>query len=476
MPRAWRARRAMNGARDVAARVLVRVEKERAFAAAALEAELARAAQLDARDRALATELVYGTLRVAPWLDAQLARFAPRGTAKLDAQVRACLQLAAYQLFFMRVPAFAAVNEAVQAVRDARGPRVAAFANAVLRKVAAEAQRARPPGADARPGRPRARRRRGREALERSLDVDEARACLGAGRLPRARSERSLGAGEARGVPAVQPCEPAGRGAAGRGGAAAERRRVGRAPAARPRPTRRSRPGRASPLAILVRGARASRSDSPGFAEGAWSVQEEGSQVAALAAGRGDPERRCSTRAPGAETRRRFSRAPWASAGAVDACDASPAKLERLRHGARRVSAFARAPRSRSTGASAPARSSGVYDRVLVDAPCSGVGTLRRRPEIALRRQPERPRGARPHPVEAIARRAAAHVRPGGSLVYVVCSVLREEGEAVIDALSARPDAALPDVRQAAASRRSDWLLPHVHGTDGYFVATLVRR
>jgi 16S rRNA (cytosine967-C5)-methyltransferase len=64
----------MSGARDVAARVLVRVEKDHAFAAAALEAELARAGDLDARDRALATELVYGTLRVAPWLEAQIAQ------------------------------------------------------------------------------------------------------------------------------------------------------------------------------------------------------------------------------------------------------------------------------------------------------------------------------------------------------------------------------------------------------------------
>ncbi len=172
----------MNGARDVAVRVLVRVEKEHAFAAAALEAELGRAAQLDARDRSLATELVYGTLRVSPWLDAQLARFAPRGTEKLDARVRACMQLAAYQVFFMRVPAFAAVNEAVQAVSDARGPRVAAFANAVLRKVAEQAGSARAAeGADAQILEEAVVESTPvwlRESLERSLGVDETRAFL----------------------------------------------------------------------------------------------------------------------------------------------------------------------------------------------------------------------------------------------------------------------------------------------------------
>jgi len=106
----------VTGARDVAARVLVRVAKDQAFASAALEADLARAVQLDARDRALATELVYGSLRVEPWLMKEIGQFAPRGMASVDARVRAHLTLAAYQLFFTRVPAFAAVNEAVAAV------------------------------------------------------------------------------------------------------------------------------------------------------------------------------------------------------------------------------------------------------------------------------------------------------------------------------------------------------------------------
>src|SRR6185437_2267430 len=82
----------------------------------------------------------------------------------------------------------------------------------------------------------------------------------------------------------------------------------------------------------------------------------------------------------------------------------------------------------------------GTYDRVLVDAPCSGVGTLRRRPEIGLRRQAE-DLVALARTQEAIALRAAQHVRPGGTLVYVVCSVLRDEAEAVVEALAQ----ALPD-------------------------------
>src|SRR6185295_3032 len=97
-----------------------------------------RNVQLDARERALATELTYGTLRLLGWLEKRVARHASRGIGAIDVHVRAHLFVAAYQLLVLtRVPAFAAVDEAVSAVRALRGARVAGFANAVLRKVAA---------------------------------------------------------------------------------------------------------------------------------------------------------------------------------------------------------------------------------------------------------------------------------------------------------------------------------------------------
>jgi 16S rRNA (cytosine967-C5)-methyltransferase len=436
----------MKGARDVALRVLVRVEKEHAFAAAALEAELARAADLEARDRALATELVYGTLRVAPWLEARIAPHAPRGTAKLDALVRACLMLAAYQLLFMRVPAFAAVNEAVQAVREARGPRVAAFANAVLRKVAAQAAEMRAPGgADARLLAEATLESTPvwlREALERSLGETDARAFLRCAVEPPAvalRVEAALERAEERDawVERLRAAAP---------GASIE-------------------PGRASPLAILVRGA-GKPQKLPGYAEGAWSVQEEGSQAAALALGARPGETVLDACAGRGNKTALLARAVG-DGGAVDACDASPAKLERLGEELARVGLRPRATFAVDWGVGS-GEVTGAYDRVLVDAPCSGVGTLRRRPEIALRRKPD-DLGALARAQGAIARQAATHVRPGGTLAYVVCSVLREEAEEVTGALLE----ALPDFRALEAGFR---LLPHVHGTDGYFVAKLVRR
>ena len=436
----------MRGPREVAARVLVRVEKEHAFAAAALEAELVRAADLEARDRALATELVYGTLRVSPWLEAQIAPHAPRGTAKLDAFVRACLTLAAYQLYFMRVPAFAAVNEAVGAIREVRGPRVGAFANAVLRKLAAQAAEARAgEGAEAR--------------LLGDATVDSTPAWL------REALERSLGPEGARSFLLCSVDAPA---VALRVEGAIERAAERDAWVERLRaaaPDAAIEPGRASPLAILVRGA-GKPQKLPGYADGAWSVQEEGSQVAALSLGARPGETVLDACAGRGNKTALLARAVG-STGAVDACDASPAKLERLGEELTRVGLRARATYAVDWSVGS-GEVEGTYDRVLVDAPCSGVGTLRRRPEIALRRKAE-DLSALALVQGAIARRAATHVRPGGTLAYVVCSVLREEGEAVIDTLRE----ALPDFEALEPSFR---LLPQVHGTDGYFVAKLVRR
>jgi 16S rRNA (cytosine967-C5)-methyltransferase len=438
-------RDAVSLARDIAASVLVRVEKDKAFAAAALEAEIARAPTLEARDRALATELVYGALRVTPWLDARLTRFTPRGTAKLDARVRACLTLATYQLFFTRVPAFAAVNEAVQAVSDARGPRLGAFANAVLRKVAAEAGRAR--GSDdaeaalleeavVESTAPWLR-----QALERSLGVEGARAFLRCGVAPPA---VALRVDEAIDQPGARD-------------AWVERLRAAV-------PEASVEPGRASPLAILLRGA-GKPQRLPGFEEGAWSVQEEGSQAAALAVGALPGETVLDACAGRGNKTALLARAVGPN-GAVDACDTSAAKLERLQTELARVGQRPRATFAVDWSVGS-GEVTGVYDRVLVDAPCSGVGTLRRRPEIGLRRRGE-DLSALARTQEAIAKSAAVHVRPGGCLVYVVCSVLREEAEDVLAALAS----SLPDFDAAETFR----LLPHVDGTDGYFVARLVRR
>jgi len=438
----------MTRPRDIAAHVLTRVEKQQAFAAAALESELARAVQLDARDRALTTELVYGSLRVQPWLLGEIAPFVPRGMGRLDSGVRAHLVLAAYQLYFTRVPAFAAVNEAVSAVRAARGQRVAAFANAVLRRVAeraaatGETQREEAVFASAPAWM--------RSALERALSPEGARALLRAGAEAPAVAIRVEHAVE---------------------------REAWLARLAAAAPQARFEAGRVSPRAILAWGA-GKPQRLPGWSEGAWSVQEEGAQLAAIAVGAREGSTVLDACAGRGNKTALLARAVG-DAGAVDACDSSPSKLERLGAELGRLGLRARATFAVDWTVG-PGDVTGEYDAVLVDAPCTGVGTLRRRPEIALRRESADLEALTRMQV-AIATRAAGFVRPGGSLVYVVCSVLREEGEDVVDAVvRARPDLVpaafdVPEARAIAGDSPIFRLLPHVHGTDGYLVARLVR-
>ena len=443
------ARRA--SAREVAANVLARVEKDTAFAAAALDAEIERAVQLDARDKGLATELVYGTLRVLPWLTARIERHAKKGIGKLEPHSRAHMLLAAYQVAFLtRVPVFAAVSEAVSGVTARSGPKVGAFANAVLRKVATDAATERPSfataAAESMPQWIVA-------ALVRALGEEGAHAFVAAGALPppvglRVEDETPA-AREACLVALTEAC-----------------------------PAATLALGKASPRAILAHGA--GRIEKlPGFEVGRFMVQEEGSQVVALALGARPGERVLDACAGRGNKTSLLARAVQPG-GAVDACDLHASKLTRLTTELLRVG-LAPGHTFAVDWTAGSGDVTGTYDRVLVDAPCSGVGTLRRRPDLALRRDPQDLAALTTTQTE-IALRAGHHVKVGGRLVYAVCSVLLEECEDVVAALLARaPELGLapfdaPELTALAGDSPTLRLLPHVHGTDGYFLASFLRK
>jgi 16S rRNA (cytosine967-C5)-methyltransferase len=408
-------------ARTVAARVLVRVMRDQSFAAAALETELSRAAQLEPRDRALATELVYGSLRVLPFLSAELDARAKRPIESLPWEARAALWVAAEQIFFLRVPAFAAVDEAVTAVKRAAGPHVAGFANAILRKLAAAPKPDRAEAVLASCPRDLF------DALVRALGEDGARAFVSETKPP-----------------------PVGLRVREAGAREDVMKRLAAA-----YPSAELRAGTVSPLAILARGIGKPQS-LPGFAEGEISVQEEGSQAVALAAGA-----RAGETVLDACAGRGNKTGVLALSGAnVDACDRDPRKLDRLREDLARIGVAPRATYAVDWSVGS-GEVTGTYDAVLVDAPCSGTGTLRRRPELLLR--PRTDLRERTKLQRAIALAAAAHVAPGGRFVYAVCSVLREEAEDVISALPLEPTG-------------SERLLPYIHGTDGYFLASFRKR
>jgi 16S rRNA (cytosine967-C5)-methyltransferase len=419
-------------ARALAGRVLERIEKDGAYAAAALDAELDRHPQLDPRDRALLSELVYGVLRTEQALETRLVAHAPRGVS--DALVRRLLLVAAYQILLLdRVPAFAAVDEAVSEIRRARGPRVAGFGNAVLRKLAAEpklelarAVRASAPAWLV-------------ERLERQLGADETSALLGAG--------STLGQVWARVV--SRPDPPAW---------LAEAERHPWAPLARRVPS--GDPERVE-----------------GYAAGAFVVQEPGAQLVGLALGARRGERVLDACAGRGQKTTLLSEAVG-PAGEVWAADSHPQKLAALERECARLGL----PKARTLAVDwtlGAGDAPGGFDRVLVDAPCSGTGTLRRRPEILRRLTPDDP--ARLAELQlAILREAALQARPGGRVVFAVCSVLTEEAEVVtervLDLLEPAPFDAPALVAVFGDATAAGRLTPLRNQTDGYFVASFVRR
>ncbi len=435
-------------AREVAAAVLLRVFTEDAFASAALDAELKRRPQLDPRDVGLATELVYGVLRTEAMLDERIAALAARRGYASDPLVFAHLLMGAYQICFLdRVPVFAVVSEAVAGVSDRAGERVGGFANAVLRKLAVEVEaKGRPSLEDtiaaSAPGWLRG-------SLRRAIGRAGATAYLTAGPVP----------------PPIGLCLAEGE---DRDALIAELRAAA--------PHASIEPGGVSPRGILVRGAGDVRR-LPGVGE-RWIVQEEGAQVVALAAG-ARPGEQVLDACSGHGNKSWLLAQQVAPGGAVDASDLHPAKLDKLLAGPP-------GKRVRSTFAIDWTVGAGDvpenYDRVIVDAPCSGTGTLRRRPEIGRKREAEDLAGLADLQT-AITRQAATRVRDGGTLLYAVCSVLKEEAEDVVARLLVDIEGSpvtlspLPFegdlLRSLASGEHTLRLLPHVHGTDGYFVASL---
>jgi 16S rRNA (cytosine967-C5)-methyltransferase len=436
-------------ARSIAAHVIERVRRENAFAAPVLDAALERYPELDPRDRALATELTYGVLRTAPYLEARLARHAERGIDKLDHVVRTHLLVAAYQILFLeRVPGFAAVSEGVRSIGAVRGKRVGAFANAVLRRLSEE------PAVDKRAALEAAQRDSVapwlRDALVRTLGEAGAAAFILSSGAPPVGLRVRLGADRPAWVDRLRGAVP---------GATFE-------------------PGGVSPLAILLRGGR-DPEKLGAYQAGDIAIQEEGAQVVALALGAQPGETVLDACAGRGNKSALLAEAVGAS-GAVVAADQHPSKLAQL------VTELARmrlAPRGTfavdwTVGAGdVPAG----CDRVLVDAPCSGTGTLRRRPELVSRREPASLVDLAELQTKILVA-AAERAKTGGSIVYAVCSVLREEGEDVVARVLARAPWLIPapfagePARSLAGDANVLRLLPHEHGTDGYFLFSLRRR
>jgi 16S rRNA (cytosine967-C5)-methyltransferase len=433
-----------------ALRVLVRVETDRAFADIALEHALS-VARLPTRDAALCTEIVYGTLRWQRHLDWRLGPHLHRPLARLDPWVRALLRLTAYQVLMLdRVPGWAAVDQAVSLARlKSREPGPARFVNAVLRALTAA------PAAPPLPADPV-------EAAAIRWSFPDWLARRWADRLGRGDAERLMEACNQR-PPLTLRANLL------RGSREDLIRRLREREGIEARPTPLAPEGVVAGEGIPARWAV--------FAEGRCTVQDEASMLVARLLGPEPGERVADAcAAPGTKTTHLAEL--MGDRGTVLAIDTQPARLALAGRAAARLglgivechpgSVIELAPRWRER-----------CDRVLVDAPCSNLGVLRRNPEVKWRRGPE-DLARLPRRQRAILEAAAQMARPGGRLVYATCSLEPEENEAVVDGFLAAhpawqvepPPVDFPLPPDARGFVRLD---PVRHGTDG-FTALRLRR
>ncbi len=436
----------------------------RAIAARAqdLPAALARSRQAlaDERDRALAAEIVTGTLRWLRSLDALVERFANRPLRRIDPDVLTILRLSVYQLLQRdRGPASAVVDDAVDLTRAARKPNATGFVNAVLRSLLRQRQKLPLPP---RPGAP------DRAAQLAYLGVTHSH--------PEWLVERWL---DRHGFDATEAWvrfnneTPALMLRVNTLRAAVDE--AARALAADAVETERARH---APDGLAVTSGNPLRRPQDGLV----FVQDEASQLVALAAGARPGERvldLCAS--PGGKTAAMAS--SMRDTGLLVASDVRRTRMDLLRQTVR--ASGARAVRIVRVGARGALPFSDVFDRVLVDAPCSGLGTIRRDPDIRWRRT------AADLPPLADAQRdlisrAAEVVRRGGRLIYATCSSEPEENEQVVDAfVAARTDFELVDLRADALpdavrpfidGRGMFRTLPFRDGLEAFFAAALRRK
>ena len=403
-------------ARDAAYQVVLRVFEDDAYADRVLRSA---AANLDSRDRALAQRLAFGTVQRVRTLDHAIGTLGKRPVRKLDPPVRAALRLGAYQLGFTDVATHAAVNESVELVRRARLERAVAFTNAVMRRLS-----------------------EGIAPLLAALTEDTPEAAALKHSYPDWVAELwwdELGPEQALALMRAQNEPP---------------ERVVRLNPRKPG-TIAGTPDPDVPGAWHV-----DRVDEEALAAGLIWPQSRGSQLAGLAVGARAGERTLDLcAAPGGKATR--------LEGDVVAVELHPGRARELEDNCRRLGA-GNVTVVNADATKLPAELTG-FDRVLVDAPCSGLGVLAGRPDLRWRGEPL------PDLQLELLRVAAERVKPGGTIIYSVCTMSSVENEAVVDASGLTPQPLGDEWPQFRHPRRPEFLLtlPHVHGTSGFFIARL---
>ncbi|MDO5141987.1 MAG: 16S rRNA (cytosine(967)-C(5))-methyltransferase RsmB [Eubacteriales bacterium] len=438
--------------REVAAWTLFSMREEGAWSDGALHHYLSRAA-LSGRDAALAARLAYGTVQNQILLDHYLRQFSRVRLAKIAPRVLDLLRMGLYQLILLdKIPAHAAVSETVALVRRyARAnERTVAFVNGVLRSVARAVEADALPALD-RPDKESyyALRYSHPEWLVRRWS--EQFGIRLAGQICAANNADtplSVRVNTARTTPeaAQRELEAAGLTVT---------------------------PHRAMPTILLCHGGAVAA--LPAFTEGRITIQDAASALAAIVADPqpGDTVLDCCA-APGGKSFAMAER--MQGKGSVTACDIHAHKLERIAAGAARLG-LPIVHAQLQDAAQPCADWMGAADVVLCDVPCSGLGIIRKKPEIRYK-EPGTLTGLRALQAR-ILQNCAQYVRPGGTLVYSTCTIIRRENEDVVRAFLAENTAfhPVPWSHPVCGTREDGMatLLPPVHDTDGFFIAKLRR-
>jgi 16S rRNA (cytosine967-C5)-methyltransferase len=434
--------------------ILVKVETRKAYADVLLDQTL-KAKSLSSPDRALLTELTYGTLRWRGRLDAHLAPLLRRPLEKTDPFLKNLLRLSLYQFIFLdRIPDYAAVNEAVELTKSRAGGKAGGFVNGVLRNFLREAKQVAKPDLKESPINAVAEYWSHPDWLVekwlRYFSTTETEALLQANNQEAPLVLRTnLRHGTREGLLELF-----------------QSRNIQASPAPW------------SPQGITVQ-SKGLVENLPGFHEGNFQVQGEASQLVAYLLDPQPGERvldACA--APGGKTTQIAELMD--DRGVVVATDISAKGLKRLQENAIRLrlesirafQADLSKPLSRSL--------SQPFDRILIDAPCSGFGTLRSHPEIKWNRG-EADIKRLSELQEKILVNAASNLKPGGVLVYSTCTLIDDENERVVKTFLQQQkefvlDGATAYLPQPARSLVRDnyfMALPHKHNTDGFFAARM---
>jgi 16S rRNA (cytosine967-C5)-methyltransferase len=370
------------------------------------------ARDLDERERAFAHRLAYGAVQRVRTLDHAIEKLGKRPVRKLDPPVRAALRLGAYQLGYTDTAPHAAANESVELVRRARLERAVPFTNAVMRRLAA--------------------------------GIGELLASLPDGPLKESYPDwiyetfvRDLGHEDALALMRAmnEPLETVVR-------------------------LLRGEPPLGAEPTDLPGAYRVERVDELAVAEGRIWPQSRGSQLAGLVVGSHDGERvldLCA--APGGKTTQ--------LRGEVTAVEIDPNRASEMRRNLETMQAT-NVTVVEADGTHLPDELTG-FDRALVDAPCSGLGVLAQRPDLRWRAAPL------PELQLALLHAAAQRVKPGGTIVYSVCTTNADETEAIVEASGLTVLPLGDDWPRYAHPSRPEFLLtlPHVHGTSGFFISRL---